>query len=126
MRRTNIAPHLFGAAALNKFRIYIRRKLTRDMHPPNPSSQRATTRPARAKPQIIKIMIISVLKDAKGDPLVLFSPSMKFAIPKTSVKITSKVPMIRSVHLMSLKGWFVFIMRNLILVNNPETQIYTV
>ena len=49
IRKTNIAPPLFGAALLNRFRIYIVTKLIRDKHPPNPSFQSAKTSPARAR-----------------------------------------------------------------------------
>jgi hypothetical protein len=104
IRKTNIAPPLFGAALLNRFRIYIVTKLIRDMQPPNPSFQRAKTSPARARPQIVKIMRMRRLKDDKGDPLFLPNPSIKVAIPKANVNITSKVPIILAVHLIIVRG----------------------
>ena len=104
IRKTNIAPPLFGAVLLNRFRIYIVTKPIRDMHPPNPSFQSAKTSPARARPQIIKIMRIRGLKDDKGDPLFLPNPSIKVAIPKASVNITSKVPVTLAVHLIMARS----------------------
>jgi len=90
------------ASVLNKFRIYIKIKLPRDITPPIPSFQSAKISPARAIAHIIKIMIIRVLKDANGDSLFLFIPSIKLAITKNRVNATSNVPLIRAVHLIPL------------------------
>ncbi len=87
------------ASVLNKFRINIKIKHPRDIKPPIPSFQSAKIRPVRAIPQIKKIMIISVLKDANGDSLFLFILSIKLAITKNRVNATSNVPLMRAVHL---------------------------
>jgi len=99
IKKIGKAPPLTEASVLNRFRIYIKIKLPRDITPPIPSFQSAKIRPARAIPPIIKIMIIRVLKDANGAPLFLFIPSIKSAITKNRVNATSNVPLIRAVHL---------------------------
>ena len=125
IRKIMMAPPLLGAAELNKFRIDMMTKLTRDMQPPNPSFQSAKTSPASAKPQIINIMIIRVLKELRGAPVFLPKLSIKFAIPKNTVKATSKLPAIRAVHRMPVvKGFFVFMAMILMLDNDPAAQIY--
>lgn len=87
------------ASVLNKFRIYIKIKLPRDIKPPIPSFHRAKISPARAIPHKIKIMIIRVLNEANGDPLFLFISSIKLAITKNRVNATSNIPLILAVHL---------------------------
>jgi hypothetical protein len=126
IRKTNIAPPLFGAALLNRFRIYIVTQLIRDIKPPNPSFQRAKMSPVRATPQIIKSIIIRGLKDGEEDPLFLPNPSIRFAIPKASVNITREVPVILAVHLINVRGRFFFIIPELFKKNSATIQIYCV
>jgi hypothetical protein len=126
IRKTNKAPLLFVAALLNRFRIYIVTQLIRDIKPPNPSFQRAKMSPVRATPQIIKSIIIRGLKDVEEDPLFLPNPSIRFAIPKASVHITRKVPVILAVHLIIERGRFFFINPELIKEYSATIQIYCV
>ena len=116
IRKTMMAPLPSGASRLNKFRMHMLIKLTRDMQPPNPSFQSAKTSPTIAKPQNIKIMINRVLKELRGAPVFLPKPSIKFAIPKNRVKATSRDPDIRAVKRMPVaKEFFVFMGLNLML-----------
>jgi hypothetical protein len=102
-----MAPLLTGASRLNKFRILIRMKLIKDIKPPNPSFQSAIISPVSATPQKLKIIKIRVLK---GVPVLLPRLSIKFAIPKITVKATRKLPLIRAINrIICSKDFFCFI-----------------
>lgn len=94
---------LIDASLLKRFSMYIITKQDREMIPPNPSFQKAAIRPARAMPQIIKIMSIKGFKDANGDPSDLFRPSTKDPIPIIKVNITSRVPVTLAIHFSPFK-----------------------
>ena len=98
MKKIGNALPLTEASVLNKFKTYIKMKLTRDIKPPIPSFQSATISAARAITQIIKIMMIRGLKEADKEPLFLFISSIRLAIPKKRVNATRNIPVIRAVH----------------------------
>lgn len=107
-----MAPLLSGASGLKKFRMHIVTKLTREMKPPNPSFQSASTSPASAMPQMPKIISIRVLK---GFPVFLPRLSIKVAIPNTTVNTTRKLPLIRAINrIICSKDFFCFIVQDLI------------
>jgi hypothetical protein len=118
IKKIGKTPHLTEASVLNKFRININMKLPSDINPPIPSFHSATIRPARAIPHIVKIMMIRVLREVTGDPLLLFIPSSMVAIPNTRVNATSKVPVIRAVHFIPLWGFLKFMEENFVLGNS--------
>jgi hypothetical protein len=71
-RKMIMALPLIDASLLNKFRIYVRIKLKSDMIPPRPSFHIASTRPARAIAQMVKIINISGVNEDSTDPAYLF------------------------------------------------------
>jgi len=99
-------PTLLGASGLKIFRILIVMKPRKDMQPPNPSFQSATTSPLSPMPQIKNIKTILMLSEILGEPVLFFNPSIKTPIPKITVNATRKVPVILAVQRMRLRNFF--------------------